>query len=291
MSNHQPGITAPVPALGRTLRYSLKPAADARSLLDALAKLELGNEVVGLGRELISAAGVEVPGLIDLLARTGPGIAIPSTPGALWVFLRGDDRGHLIHRGRAWTERVQTWLCLDAVLDTFKYADGKDLSGYVDGTENPRGEKAVQSAISDAEGLAGSSFVVVQKWVHDLSALEVLSQAQRDDLIGRRQADDQEFDEAPASAHAKRAAQESFEPEAFMLRRSMPWADESKEGLLFVAFGRSFDAFDAVLRRMIGAEDGITDGLFRFTRPVDGANFWCPPLAEGRLDLSFVRRD
>ncbi len=71
-----------------------------------------------------------------------------------------------------------------------------------------------------------------------------------------------------------------------MLRRSMPWADEDGEGLVFVAFGKSFDAFEAVMRRMVGLEDGIVDALFDFTRPVLGAYFWCPPVADGVLDLS-----
>ena len=70
-----------------------------------------------------------------------------------------------------------------------------------------------------------------------------------------------EIVDAPASAHVKRSAQESFEPEAFILRRSMPWAEGARGGLNFVAFGKSFDAFEAQLKRMAGAEDGITDVL------------------------------
>ena len=70
-----------------------------------------------------------------------------------------------------------------------------------------------------------------------------------------------------------------------MVRRSMPWADERGEGLVFVAFGRSLAAFEAVLGRMVGAEDGIVDALFRFTRPLSGAAFWCPPARGEGLDL------
>jgi porphyrinogen peroxidase len=88
-----------------------------------------------------------------------------------------------------------------------------------------------------------------------------------------------------ASSHVKRTAQESFEPEAFVLRRSMPWADGMRGGLNFVAFGKSFDAFEAQLRRMVGAEDGITDALFKFTLPITGSYFWCPPMAGNRLDF------
>ena len=66
----------------------------------------------------------------------------------------------------------------------------------------------------------------------------------------------------------------------------MPWAQGLEGGLMFTAFGASYDAFEAQLKRMIGSEDGIVDALFAFTRPVSGAYYWCPALREGRLDLS-----
>ena len=112
---------------------------------------------------------------------------------------------------------------------------------------------------------------------------------EQDNAIGRRKSDDKELDDAPRSAHVKRTAQESFSPQAFILRRSMPWSDGNTGGLNFVAFGKSFDAFEAQLKRMVGAEDGITDALFKFTRPVTGSYFWCPPMARGRLDLRALK--
>jgi len=57
---------------------------------------------------------------------------------------------------------------------------------------------------------------------------------------------------------------------------------------VFTAFGHSFDAFEALLRRMSGAEDGVVDALFSFTQPETGAYFWCPPMHHGQLDLSAV---
>jgi porphyrinogen peroxidase len=64
-----------------------------------------------------------------------------------------------------------------------------------------------------------------------------------------------------------------------------------RAGLMFVAFGRSFDAFEAQWARMTGAEDGVIDGLFRFTRPISGAYFWCPPVKVARVDLSALGLD
>ncbi|MCE2998702.1 MAG: Dyp-type peroxidase, partial [Betaproteobacteria bacterium] len=68
----------------------------------------------------------------------------------------------------------------------------------------------------------------------------------------------------------------------------MPWTEGQRCGLVFTAFGRSLDAFEAQLRRMLGVEDGTSDALFQFTRPLSGAYFWCPPVKGGRLDLSAI---
>jgi putative iron-dependent peroxidase len=113
----------------------------------------------------------------------------------------------------------------------------------------------------------------------------------QDASIGRRRSDNVELDDAPDSAHVRRTAQEDFSPEAFVLRRSMPWIDADHAGLMFVAFGASLAPFEAQLRRMSGAEDGVVDALFRFTRPVSGANYWCPPMKAGQLDLRAVGLD
>lgn len=108
---------------------------------------------------------------------------------------------------------------------------------------------------------------------------------ERDGSVGRRIVDNEELGDAPASAHVKRTAQESFSPPAFVLRRSMPWSDPEREGLVFVAFGKNLESYEAQLRRMLGLEDKITDALFRFTRPISGSYFYCPPCSRGRVQL------
>ena len=128
----------------------------------------------------------------------------------------------------------------------------------------------------------------MQQWVHDLEQFQQMTPQEQDNCFGRRASDNEEFDDAPDYAHVKRTAQESFDPEAFVIRRSMPWADSQQAGLVFVAFGHSFAAFEALLNRMVGKEDGITDGLFKFTHPVTGDYFWCPPMKQGKLDLSLL---
>ncbi|MGH8621330.1 MAG: Dyp-type peroxidase, partial [Burkholderiales bacterium] len=156
-----------------------------------------------------------------------------------------------------------------------------------DGTENPKGRKSRVAAIVQAPSrFAGSSFAAVQQWEHQFERFEAMSPRQRDATIGRRRSSNEEIAGAPLSAHVKRTAQESFEPAAFVVRRSMPWADAMRAGLVFVSFGSSLDKFEAQLRRMAGLEDGIADALFTFTRPLTGAYFWCPGMRRGRLDLA-----
>ena len=67
---------------------------------------------------------------------------------------------------------------------------------------------------------------------------------------------------------------------------SMPWAAGHQAGLMFVAFGKSFDAFEAQMRRMAGLDDGVVDAIFRVSRPVSGAHFWCPPSTAEGLNLT-----
>lgn len=289
MATHQPGITEAIPPLARYLSFRLTPEGDPRAALRRLAAEPIDpGLVVGLGHATVAAVGGHVKGLREAKVFAGAGISVPATPTALWVWLRGDDRGELLHRGRHLQETLQGGFTLEHVVDAFRYKAGLDLTGYEDGTENPKDDEALEAALvaGRGEGQDAGSFVAVQTWVHELGRFGAHPQAERDHIFGRRLEDNEELEEAPASAHVKRTAQESFQPEAFVLRRSMPWADAGREGLVFVAFGRSFDAFEALLGRMVGLEDGITDALFTFTHPEDTRYLWCPPLKQGHLDLS-----
>jgi putative iron-dependent peroxidase len=283
----QPGILAPPPPLGRSLTFRLPPDTDPRPALRRLRDgFSLDWGVVGLGEPLVSALGREIEGLRTFPGFSGPACTVPSTQQALWIFLRGEERGSLFDL----TGNIKSFLngafLLDDALDTFLYAGGRDLTGYEDGTENPKDEAAAEAAlIPDGDGLAGSSFVAVQRWVHDLHRFRQFPPGRRDETFGRRIDTNDEIEEAPPSAHVKRTAQESYEPPAFMVRRSMPWATAHKEGLEFIAYGNTLDRYERVLHRMVGLDDGVVDALFTFSRPVTGGYYWCPPARDRRLDL------
>jgi putative iron-dependent peroxidase len=288
MTQAQMGILAPAPTLGRYLTFSLRGGIQPKKTLQQLAALADGDSiVVGIGLPSLVALGKHVDGLRPFPTSFGAGLVLPSTSAALWCWLRGADRGALLHQSIKVVDAMSAAFTVDSVIDAFKFAGGRDLSGFVDGTENPKGAKAVAAAIVRGQGIGldGGSFVAVQQWVHDFVRLKAMTGKEQDNAVGRRKSDNKELANAPASAHVKRTAQESFTPQAFILRRSMPWADGTRGGLNFVAFGKSFDAFEAQLKRMVGAEDGITDGIFNFTQPVTGSYFWCPPKHGGKLDL------
>ena len=302
---YQAGIFQPIPPLARYAFFSIAANADATTLKAALKRLQAevdGEAVVAaIGPQLAAALGAQIPGLREFPQMTCTnGILIPSTPATLMLWLRGSDMGDLANRVRALHKLLAPAFDVSVVVDAFRHGDpeaehGRDLTGYEDGTENPEGEEAEAAAFvqNTTPGLDGSSFVAVQQWVHEFDKFEAFSTEERDHIMGRRLSDNEELDDAPESAHVKRTAQESFEPEAFVLRRSMPWLlhdhGEDSSGLMFAAYGKSLDAYEAQMRRMAGLDDGITDGLLRFSHPLTGSYLWCPPMQGGQLDLRLLK--
>jgi putative iron-dependent peroxidase len=288
----QSGILLPVPPVARHLELTLRPeatraaaAAALQALGDPLLRVNGTSSVVGVGPGLARLLDVPVPGLRPFPPLSGDGVEVPSTQKSLWIWLRGEDRGELVHRTRAIAGVLASAFSMDSVVDAFVYDIGRDLTGYEDGTENPKAEAATDAAIVSDAALApeGSSFVAVQIWQHDLARFFAMSKQEQDNIVGRERDSNEEMEEAPAFSHVKRTAQESFDPVAFVVRRSMPWTEGPRSGLVFVAFGDTLDSYENQLKRMVGLDDGIVDGMFRFSTPLSGAYYWCPPVVDGRV--------
>ena len=299
----QPGILAPLPVVGRYVFFSLQ--GDAAALRTALAQLRShadgARTVVAVGPSLAQALDADIPGLRDfpVLQGVAPAQSV-STPSALCLWLRGEERGELLLRTRRLAQLLAPALTVEHIVDAFRHGHGpngygRDLTGYEDGTENPVDAEAEAAGCLRCAtmGLHGSSFLALQQWEHNMPAFHSLAPDARDNAMGRRLSDNEELDDAPASAHTKRTAQESFTPEAFVVRRSMPWWNTSAQGqdrmgLMFAAFGHSLDAFEAQWRRMLGLEDGVSDALFQFSQPLSGSYYWCPPVHQGQIDLRLL---
>ncbi|HMY07908.1 MAG TPA: peroxidase, partial [Accumulibacter sp.] len=127
MMQHSPqaGILQPVPPLARYLFFSLAPGAHPGTHLRALREWVDGQRTVaGLGRVLVSALNEEIAGLRDFPVFSGPGVTVPATPAALWLWLRGEDRGEILHRSRRLTAALAPVFRLDETIDAFMFDGG-----------------------------------------------------------------------------------------------------------------------------------------------------------------------
>ena len=286
----QPSILADVPRHCAFLFLNLRADAAAQRGHDQLAALPHSPHLlVGLGSTFLAHFSAEIPGIRPLPTLVAPGVGMPHTPSDLLLRVNGNDPGEVLHRERELLAQLEAFEVIDRV-EAFLHGESRDLTGYEDGTENPdesaRGGVALQSG--RGPGLDGSSVVAVQRWLHDLDVFARKSKVHQDHTFGRERESNEELDDAPESAHVKRTAQEDFDPEAFIWRRSMPWRDHRGAGLVFVSFSATLDPFEALCRRMLGQDDGVIDALFTFTQPLTGATYWCPPLDGARLDLRAV---
>jgi putative iron-dependent peroxidase len=164
---------------------------------------------------------------------------------------------------------------------SFRYLDARDLTGFVDGTENPetQEDRAKVTLIKEGE-YAGGSFVFAQRYVHHLDKWTQLKVDAQEKVIGRTKPDDVEMDDEtkPENAHIARVVIEDDGEELEILRHSLPYGRASGEqGLFFIAYTRDLSIIDKMLANMFGtSEDGLDDRLLKFVTPVSGAYFFAP---------------
>jgi putative iron-dependent peroxidase len=165
----------------------------------------------------------------------------------------------------------------------FRYLDSRDLTGFIDGTENPKGRARAAAALIGPEDpdVAGGSCVFTQRYVHDLARWAELPVREQEQVIGRRKRDSRELSDRakPATAHISRTVIEEGGEELEILRHSFPYGTTSECGLFFVAYTRDLAIPERMLRRMMGVSgDGLRDRLMEFSRAVSGATFFAPSL-------------
>jgi porphyrinogen peroxidase len=165
----------------------------------------------------------------------------------------------------------------------FRYFDDRDLIGFVDGTENPTGQMAVNTAYVGAEDplFAGGSYVIVQKYLHDLAGWNALSTEAQERIIGRTKLSDIELDEAvkPASAHSALTTIIEDGKEIKIIRDNMPFgrAAEREFGTYFIGYARSPRTIEKMLENMfVGRPPGNYDRLLDFSIAKTGNLFFVP---------------
>jgi putative iron-dependent peroxidase len=166
----------------------------------------------------------------------------------------------------------------------FRYLDSRDLTGFIDGTENPKGarDRAAVALIGDEDReFAGGSFVFTQRYVHDLAQWGALPVGEQERVIGRRKRDSKELSEKakPPTAHISRTVIEEFGEELEIVRHSFPYGTVSEKGLFFIAYTKDLAIPEKMLQRMMGVSgDGLHDRLMDYTHAVSGATFFAPSL-------------
>ena len=165
----------------------------------------------------------------------------------------------------------------------FRYFDDRDLIGFVDGTENPVGQEAVDATIVGDEdpAFAGGSYVVVQKYVHELDKWDAVATEEQERIIGRTKLSDIELDDAvkPTNAHNALTVIEEAGEEIDILRRNMPFGTvtDGDSGTYFIGYARSPRVLEQMLENMfVGRPPGNYDRLLDFTHPVTGTKFFVP---------------
>jgi porphyrinogen peroxidase len=165
----------------------------------------------------------------------------------------------------------------------FRYFDDRDLLGFVDGTENPRDSAAMQAAIVGEEdaAFAGGSYVIIQKYLHDLSKWNALSTEEQERIIGRKKLSDIELSDAvkPSSAHNALTTIVEDGEEVKILRDNMPFGQSARGefGTYFIGYSRSPRTTEQMLGNMfIGRPPGNYDRILDFSRAVTGSLFFAP---------------
>jgi putative iron-dependent peroxidase len=293
MSTAQPGIFAQGTRSHYFLEYDLRPDADPDVVLAALRALREPPVTAG-GANLVMALGPdlwrrlrpdEAPAALQDFApiEGANGFRAPSTQRDIWLWIHGTTDDVCLDIARAATFALAPAATLALEQPAFVYLDSRDMTGFIDGTENPPVWEAHMAAlVPDGEVGQGGAFLMTMKWVHDLGKFHALEEQEQEKVFGRTKPDSVELDDdvKPPTAHIARVVIEDDDGEEMEIyRRSVPFGNVCEQGLYFVAFSSDPEKFRRMLAAMFGVGgDGLHDRLVEFTHPETGSFFFTPSL-------------
>lgn len=209
----------------------------------------------------------------------------PSTPGDILLHIKSDDMGMCYEIGQILTTDFGESVTTLEEVHGFRYFDLRDLTGFVDGTENPTGTEALDTILVGPEDahFAGGSYVTIQRYVTDFADWNSRPVAQQEDVFGRTKAENIEMgDEVkPSNSHtALTVIEEADGTQLKIVRDNMPYGDVSgtgEKGTFFIAYCKSPDITDRMLEKMfLGDPPGNYDALLDFTVAVTGNEYFAP---------------
>lgn len=298
MTRSQP-IVHPLTGAALFLVLTLKEGGeeDARSLLADLQGLRRAvgfrvpdsqlTCVVGIGSDAWDRlfSGPRPAQLHPFVPLKGSKHDAPATPGDLLFHIQARDMGLCFELGAQLTERLRSAATVVDETHGFRFFEQRDLLGFVDGTENPEFEAAYAAALigDQDEDFEGGSYVVVQKYLHNMDAWNALSVAEQERVIGRTKLDDIELadDVKPANSHVALNDLDDA-PDGTpreILRANMPFGELGAEefGTFYIAYAADLDVTEEMLRNMfIGNPPGNYDRILDFSDAITGTTFFCP---------------
>ncbi|CAG8978102.1 hypothetical protein HYALB_00000775 [Hymenoscyphus albidus] len=218
----------------------------------------------------------------------------PSTPGDLFFHIRSERRDLCFEFERQLLSLLGSSISVVDETVGFRYFDVRDLLGFVDGTANPVGPAVPDSVLVTQEDIGvsstdsasvsavGGSYIVLQKYLHDMNAWRALKTEQQESIIGRTKLDNEELDDAPEGrqlSHKSLATIEDDSGEYDILRDNMPFGSpgQGEYGTYFIGYSRRLWVIEKMLRRMfVGVPEGKHDRLLDFSTPVTGSTFFAP---------------
>ena len=207
----------------------------------------------------------------------------PSTPGDLLLHIRAGRMDLCYELATVVMTRLADAVDTADEVHGFSYFDQRDVIGFVDGTENPAGAEAVDATIVGDEdpAFAGGSYVIVQKYLHDLVAWSAIPVAEQERVVGRTKLGNIELDDAAKPPYAHNALTEIVEDgiERKILRDNMPFAapGSGEHGTYFIGYARTPWVTEQMLRNMfVGRPEGVYDRLLDVSRAVTGCLFFVP---------------
>jgi putative iron-dependent peroxidase len=284
--NPQPGIFALGTASHAYLELD-RSVESAPNLVSAIAALReprttMGgiNLVAGFRPELWGeAAPDDAPAALEgfnapLDGRDG--FVMPATQHDAVLWLSGSAYDVIFEASRMAIHELAGIATVAEETSSWSYRHDRDLTGFIDGTENPTLIEAPELAvIGESEPGAGGTVLLLQKWAHDVSAWEALSDPDQELVMGRRKLDSVELEDKPTDSHVASTDQDRF---GKIFRRNMPYGTVTDHGTMFVGFSADQRPLAEMLESMAGLADGDRDALTRYTRPLTGAYYFIPSI-------------
>jgi putative iron-dependent peroxidase len=199
---------------------------------------------------------------------------MPATQHDAVLWLSGSAYDVVFDMSREVIEALSSWAAVAGEVSSWSYQHDRDLTGFIDGSENPNLIDAPEIAlIPEGSVGAGGTILLLQKWSHDAAAWESLETARQERVIGRTKKESIELEDKTPESHVARTDQDRF---GRIFRRNMPYGTATDHGTMFVGFSAEQRRLTAMLESMAGLADGIRDDLTRYARPITGAYYFVP---------------